>query len=141
MDMHANQSLSNKVNSALAVLIEDQRFNLTETDDASSFSYENRIVQIAVDDDRSQFSVWSMCLLDVESNVFTLETINRWTAFKLARVVIINGHAVVEVVLPGESFSIEHVVRALTEISNTLDQIDSEIRENSVFALGGRRFS
>jgi hypothetical protein len=141
MDMHANQSLSNKVNSALAVLIEDQRFNLTETDDASSFSYENRIVHIAVDDDRSQFSVWSMCLLDVESNVFTLETINRWTAFKLARVVIINGHAVVEVVLPGESFSIEHVVRALTEISNTLDQIDSEIRENSVFALGGRRFS
>lgn len=141
MNTHAHQSLSSKVTSALAVLVEDERFNLTGTDDAASFSYGNQLVHIGVDDDRLQFSVWSMCLLDVEQSEFTLETINRWTAFKLARVVIVNGHAVVEVVLPGESFSVELVIRALTEVATTLDQIDSEIRENPVFALGGRRFS
>lgn len=139
--MYADQSLSGKVSNALAALIEDESFNLNETDDASSFSFEDRIIHIGVDEDRSQFTVWSMCLLDVETNEFTLETINRWTAFNLARVVIVNGHAVVEVVLPGETCSAALLGRALSEVSKTLAQIDSEISENSVFALGGRRFS
>ncbi|MEY2634261.1 MAG: hypothetical protein RIS75_201 [Actinomycetota bacterium] len=134
-------TLGFEVSEALSELIEDSSFALQATDDETIFTYGKHVIQCGVDEDRSQYSVWSLCLLDIECNDFALETISRWTAFKLARVVIVNGHIVVEVVLPGESFSASQLARALVEVVATLDQIDSEIAENAVFTLGGRRFN
>ena len=139
--MQDMRGLGSDVAAALTSLIDDESFALRATDDDSIFTFGKHLIQCGVDEERDQFSVWSVCLLDVERNEFALETINRWTAFKLARVVIIDGHAVVEVVLPGSPFSPQHLARAIQEVVSTLDQIDSEIEQNYVFTLGGSRFN
>jgi hypothetical protein len=141
MEMQASPELGSDVTEALAKLIEDQSFALQATDDESVFTFGRHVIQCGVDEERFQYSVWSLCLLDVDFTEFSLETINRWTAFKLARVVIVDRHVVVEVVLPGSPFSPNHLARAILEVCATLDQIDSEIEQNAVFTLGGKRFS
>ncbi|MEY3277786.1 MAG: hypothetical protein RLZZ426_272 [Actinomycetota bacterium] len=136
----SEKSLSGEVVSFLAELTADPEFGLSTTSDPQVFQIRNHPIQIAIDDVQSQISVWAMALVDISLDDFAYETLNRWTAFKFARFLTINNQAIVEVVLPAHPFVPQHLLKAILDVANALDQLDDEISTNQKFALGGRRF-
>ena len=126
---------------AIEQIIDDREFGLTATSDPQVFQIRNHPIQIAVDDSQPQISVWAMALVDVSLDGFAYETLNRWTAFKLARFLTVNNQVIVEVVLPAYPFIPQHLLKAIIDVASALDQLDDEISTNQKFALGGHRFT
>ena len=141
MENMSEKSLSGEVVSFLGELTADSGFGLTTTPDPQVFMIRNHPVQIAIDETQPQISVWAMALVDISLDEFAYETLNRWTAFKLARFLTINNQVIAEVVLPAHPFVPQHLFRAILDVADALDQLDDEISTNQKFALGGRRFT